>query len=469
MLASLGIPLLSLVGALSMSHPSAAEPHPAFLPLNLPGFVREDLPNGMVLLAAENREQPVLFLTLLIRAGSFHDPEGKEGLASVVAEMLPEGTEKHDSAALARTIDLLGGRFSVHADAEMMWADMQILSKNREESLDLLAEVLRQPTFPKPALRRVKQQQRAMVRTGYASADFVGLRHLNAMMYGRHLPPGRFPTDRSLGRIRESDVRGFYQGHVHAGNALLAAIGDGDAREMLQAMKKRFADWEARSPSRPFDLPPNFQCPSHRRLVVKKDLSQVTILLGGSGVSVLANDFDRFRLANHILGASGFSSRLMEAVRSQQGKTYGIHSENLAWSSFGSFRVQTFTRNEQVTETVNLVRSVIRDAAGKGLTEDELAKAKTALIGGFPLRFEVPSSWARSALSNLFLGRPMDYALGSRERIARVTLDEVNEVLRRVVDADRLHLVIVGDPKRLKGRIESLGPLDVRKEKDDWY
>jgi predicted Zn-dependent peptidase len=105
----------------------------------------------------------------------------------------------------------------------------------------------------------------------------------------------------------------------------------------------------------------------------------------------------------------------------------------------------------------------------KGLNAEELGKAKTAKIGEFPLRFEYPGNWARSAISDLFYGRDLGYTPKSRERIARIDLPQVNEAMRRTLDPETMALVIVGDPAQLQGQLSGLEEFEVRKEKDDWY
>jgi len=401
--------------------------------------------------------------------GRLHDPRGQEGLCDVLADMLQEGTEHYDSSELAQALDRLAGRFSADAGPETIWLTGQVLSKKADEALTLLAEVARRPTFPKSALRRVKQQHRASLRASYSSPDFVASRHFFAAVYGPDLPHGRFVTEAAIGRIGRADLEAFYDRHFNASNSMLAVIGDCDQQQMLASLKAHFADWHAGEPTPQVDLPETFQYRPSRRLVAKKKLSQASIILGGRGCSVKSPRLDEFGLANHILGASGFSSRLMNAVRSEKGKTYGIHSSNVATSSSGTFMVQTFTRNDNAKETASLIREIVEDALRNGLTADELDKAKTAMIGQFPLRFENPAAWSQSALRDLFYGRGLDYTPHSRERIARIDLEQVNGALRQVLDLDTMALVIVGDPAALAGQLEGLGRFEVRKEKGDWY
>lgn len=439
-----------------------------FPPLSAPEFIREDLPNGMTLLAAEHKEQPVVFFDLMVRAGTLHEPKDKTGLAGVVSDMLQEGTEQWNSSELAEQMDRLGGRFSVSAHRESTWVTAQVLKRNSEQALDMVTELVRRPTFPKSELRRVKQQQRAMLRSSYANQDFIGSRHLTAMLYGENLPFGRFATDRSIKSIRREDLLDFYDQNFHATGSIMAIIGDCDPKEMIESVKKRFADWRSGEPVSFAKLPDSFQYKPGRRLAIKRGLSQATILIGGRGVPALSDDFETFSVANHILGASGFSSRLMNAVRSEEGKTYGIRSSNSGMPNVGTFTIQTFTRNDQTRETIEIIRKVIAEASKDGLTEDELAKAKAAIIGGFPLAFESPQEWASTAMQDLFMGREMGFSLQYRERIAKITLEEINEVLRKSIDLDNLAIVVVGDPKELEDQLKGFGDFEVKKEKD-WY
>ena len=438
-------------------------------PVEAPEFIREELPNGMTLLVAEHHEQPVVFYHALVRTGRLHDPEGREGTANILADMLQEGTENYDSSELAKAMDSLGGRFGASAGREGTWLNAQVLSRNGEKALELLAEMVMRPTFPKSALQRVKQQHRSVIRASYSDPDFIATQHLYAMIYGKGLAAGRLVTEGSIGGISREAVTAVYHRYFHASNTVLAVIGDCDPTEMMARLKDRFGAWEGGEATQPFVLPDSFQYRPGRRFVAKRKLSQATIVLGGRGAPECSELDDPFGLANHILGASGFSSRLMSAVRSDKGKTYGVSSSNSATRNAGTFTVRTFTRSDNTSEMVALIREVLGKALKEGLTEDELTKAKQARIGQFPLRFENPGSWADSAVIDLFYGRPPDYTARERERIAEITLEQVNEAMRKVLDLDKMSLVIVGDPGELEAQLRELGDFDTRREKGDWY
>jgi len=436
--------------------------------VDVPQFQIEELPNGLTLLVARHTEQPVVFFSLLVRAGALDEPEEIKGLASIVADMLQEGTEKYDSSALARALDELGGSIGVSAGRETTVLSGQTLSRNADRALELLAEMALRPTFPNSSLRRVKQQNKTMLRASYVDSDFIGSRHLSALLYGQSAF-GRFPTEETISRIKRVNVTSFYHRYLQPNGAILCALGDFDPSEMLSKLKETFGSWEKGDLPETTGLPDGFQYPKERRLAIKRDKTQATILIGGRGVPANSELSDAFSLANHILGASGFSSRLMNAVRSEEGKTYGVHSSNIATRGAGTFVTQTFTRNDNVKETINIVLDVIREAVEDGLTEDELAKAKTARIGQFPLRFENPGNWAGGAVNDLFFGRPLSYTHETRERIAKITLDDVNDALRKTINMDKLSIIIVGDPAELEGQLDDFGKFDVRREKNDWW
>jgi predicted Zn-dependent peptidase len=436
--------------------------------VDVPEFQKEELPNGLTLLVARHTEQPVIFFSLLVRVGALNEPEEMKGLASIMADMLQEGTENYDSSALARALDELGGSLGVSAGRETTVLSGQTLSRNADRALELLAEMALKPTFPNSSLRRVKQQNRTMLRASYVDSDFIGSRHLSALLYGQSAF-GRFPTEQTISKIKRENVTGFYHRHFQPSGAILCALGDFDPPEMIAKLKQTFGDWKKGEAPEAIGLPDNFQYPRGRRLAIKRDKTQATILIGGRGVPANTELSEAFSLANHILGASGFSSRLMNAVRSEEGKTYGVHSSNISSRGAGTFVAHTFTRNDNVKETLNIMLDVIGEAVKDGLTEDELTKAKTARIGQFPLRFENPGNWAGGAVNDIFFGRPLSHTHQTRERIAKITLDQVNDALRKTINMDKLSIIIVGDPKELEGQLDEFGEFEVRREKGDWW
>ncbi len=428
-------------------------------PLGYPEFTDTTLSNGLRILVAEHHEQPAVFCQILVKAGARDEPLGKEGLASVTASQLDQGTDSFNSEEFAEAVDGIGGRLWTWADDEYTIVGCRMLAADIETGLGLLAGAVLKPVFPAKSLARQRKQEAADIAQERAEPMSLARRHAAYLLFGPGNRLGREVSEKSIGRIAVADVRGFHAGYYVPGNSILIAVGDFAREEMLALLCERFGGWTSRdSKPRPEFTPPklrDIRC----RLVNKPGLDQGYIAIAEWGIGRRDPDNDAHRIMDYVFGG-GWASRLMTVVRVEQGKTYGVGSERSCHPDFGTYGVGTFTRTEEVASTCRLLVSEMRRLADSGVTDTELAGAKSYLVANLPLQMETPGQIAQRVAEGLYYGFTLDELRHETARLAAVKLEDVNRVAKQYLDPDAFVLVVVGDAGKLRVPLREIGRFD---------
>ncbi|NCU21191.1 insulinase family protein, partial [Candidatus Falkowbacteria bacterium] len=180
--------------------------------------------------------------------------------------------------------------------------------------------------------------------------------------------------------------------------------------------------------------------------VVDFDSPQSVVLWGQRGLPMNDPDFFAAFVANHILGGGGFSSRLMEEVREKRGLTYGVASYIAPKDLGETWQGSVASSNDKVAEAISVIRTEWARMAADGVTDSELAAAKTYLTGAYPLRFDGNGPIANILVGMQLNGFPRDYVNTRNARIEAVTREDVARVVARLLDAEALRFVVVGRP-----------------------
>ena len=409
-----------------------------------PPFERNSLDNGAVLLVSEQRALPMVDVEILLDAGSRRDPEGREGLANLTADLLNEGTRQRGATALAEAVESLGASLSSGASIDTASLHLRVLRKDLDAGIALLAEILLEPSFPPDELERRREAVLAGMRAGEDRPGWLAYRaFLDAVFAGEpygHLVEG---SKEAVKAIRREDVQSFYRQHYGPQRAIITVVGDVGADEIAVKLGKALDGWNARA-SDPFTYPaPGAASPEIR--VVAKPLTQTSIVLGHRGIERNHPDYYAVEMMNYILGGGGFGSRLLDRIRTQAGLAYSVSSAFATPKYPGSFRVTLQTKKESTVEAVRLTCEELLRIRSEPVSDEEIEGAKLYLTGNFPLQLDSNRKIAGFLSSIEFFGLGADYAETYVERINAVTADDVQRAARDHIHPDRLELVLVGD------------------------
>lgn len=434
--------------------------------LSVPTVRASRLANGAALKVVEQRELPLVHITLQFAGGGRLDND-TPGLASFVATMIREGAGSRDANALQSELAYLGASLVANADWDNSTVTLRVAKRNLEPALDLMADVVLRPRFVAADVRRQRDlrlasllQQKDQPRT-LASAAF-----------NRALFPAGHPYRRSLGgdsastaALDSAMVRNFYDGAYRPLRATFTVVGDiGDA-EARTLLERRFGSWTVRGAERrPAPVLVAATRTQARRIILvdKPGAAQSVIIIGAPGLERTSPDYAAIQVMNTILGGS-FSSRLNSNLRETKGYTYGANSgfqwRPLPGAFLASADVRTDVTDSSLVEFFRELRA-IRDTP---VRDAELARAKAYIALGIPGDLESTAQIANQVTGLALFNLPLTWLQEYVTAVNAVTDADVQRVARRYIPDDAATIVVVGDLAKVRAGIEALnlGPVTV--------
>ncbi len=406
--------------------------------------------NGITVLVLEQHVLPIVEVHALIKAGSAQDPPGKAGLANLVASLLDEGTTTRTSKQLAEQIDFIGGTLEAKTSEDFTTASIRALKKDADLGFTLLADMLQRPAFHKQEFNRIRTQLLGEMASNNDDPGHIAMKAFNQLVFHGH--PYRWPvngTEETLSKISLADVQSFYGREYSPSRVILIIVGDLTLHQAAALVQTHFGTWKKISAPARNQNPP---LPIERKTVqlIEKDLTQSTIVIGHGGLARAHPDFYSVTVMNYILGAGGFSSRLMDSIRDKQGLAYGIMSHFDARLMPGSFWVNLQTKTETTNQAITGVLTEIKSIRDQPVSDQELAEAKSFLAGSFPLRFDSTAKLAQVLAQVEFYGLGFEYFTQYPKWIDRVTKEDVQRVAKQYMDPQRYALVVVGNLAKAK-------------------
>jgi zinc protease len=459
--------LLALAGLLCItSHPVAAAPPSGaarviperpeqlqFPPLVYeppePAQYRVALRSGPVAYVVPDRELPLVNLIILVRVGAYLDPPGREGLADLTGYLLARGgTRSWAADDLEERLAFLAALLNSSVGDTQGSVSLNWLSKDLDEGLSLLREVLAWPRFQEDKLALRKQQLLQAMKERNDHAAAIEQREIGFLAYGETFWLNRYSTAASLERIQREDLVSFHRRWFWPSNFIVAASGDFDRDTFIAKLEQLFADWPFTGELPP-PVPTNATFAPPGIYIVPKDIPQGRVSLLLPGVLRDHPDFFPLMIMNDILGGGGFTSRIVNRVRSDEGLAYAAGSSLPGGVYFPQpFRAAFQTQSRTVPYAISLVLDELRRIAAEPVSEDELHTAQRAFIDTFPRRFATKAQVAHLFAQEEFTGRyhrEPDYWKRFRPRVQAVSREDVLRVARAHLPLDRLVILIVGN------------------------
>lgn len=427
--------------------------------LRVPAWTRSTLPNGAELIVSEKRGLPLVSFSITVLGGAHQfEPQGRQGLASLAAAMLNEGTRSRDGEALSNALQLLGTSVSVNIGGETGSMSFVSTTAKFPATLEILADMLVNSTFPEPALERLRAQRLVTLTQQKVQPGAIASRVFPRVLYGEAHPYGRVVTEQSLKAITRDDVAAFHRAYFQPGRALVTVAGDVSRAEVQPLLEKTLGIWPKAGQRPDFAYPPvPAPKPTTIVLVDRPGAAQSTFAIGHPGPPRNTPDYFALEVMNTLLGGM-FQSRLNANIREEKGYSYGVGSSFGFGRGPGAFRTGGDIVSEKSDAALVEFMKELRGILGeRPVTDEELAVAKDSLIQRLPSLFQSVSS-INSAITTLWTqGLPDDYYQQYARSVAAVTREDVLRVAKRHIDLDRLAIVIVGDRKVIEAPLKAAG------------
>ena len=416
----------------------------AFEPPSAQSF-RRVLPDGTVAYLAPSHEFPLVTVSITFKGGSSLDPADVPGLASMTARMIREGgTTKRKPAEFDETLDFLATEVGVSANDTFTTATMNCLKTNFDESLALFVEMLRTPGFDAGRLETSKARVIESLKQRNDDASSIIGREWKRLLYGPDHFEASEPTDTTVAAIDRDRLTAMHRRIVHPGNAIVSVSGDFAEPEMLAKLERAFTGWE-RSAVAPGPVAPTATL-APGLYHVPKDIPQGKVVMGCRAITRDDPDAIPLLLLNEILGAGGFTSRLMQKVRSNEGLAYSVRSSLAPKVDYpGEFRAGFESKSATVALATKIVLDEIATVRKELVTEDELDTAKKSVIETFPRQFESKPAMLRVFVNDEWTKRPADYWKTFRAKVAAVTREDLQRVAAKHLDPATMAILVVGD------------------------
>lgn len=416
---------------------------------SLPGpddIYREVLPNGIVVLARANFSSPSVTISGYLKAGCLMDPVEKLGLADFAASALTRGTTGHSFDELYNELEAVGASLGFDAGMNSTGFHGHALSEDLSLLLSLLSETMREPTFPRTEVEKLRHH----LLTGLAireqdTADMADIT-FDQILYKGH--PYAHPEDgntKTVKAIARADLVKYHRQAFGPRGMVIAVVGDVEPGRAAKLVQRAFGGWRNPAQQDLPDLPPVKRLAATvRRHHTIAGKSQSDMVIGTNGPRRKDPDHLAASLGNSALGQFGMMGRIGKTVREESGLAYYAYSALSAGVGPGSWTVSAGVNPTNVRTTIDLVVKELEKFAKHGITKEELADNQANFIGRLPLSFESNAGVATALLNMERHELGLDYYRRYDAKVKAVTREQVVEVARKYIDPERLAIAVAG-------------------------
>ncbi len=422
---------------------------------SLPGpetILRRSLPNGLVILAREAHSSPSVVVSGYLEVGSLDEPASKSGLADLTASGLTRGTQRRSFSEIYEAVESIGANLSLGAGTHNTSFRAKSLAEDLELMLELLADVLCQPSFPKGQVDRLRAEKLTGLAIRDQDTGAVAQLAFDELVYRDH--PYRLPSDgfrETVSGLTAAEARAFHHRFYGPRGLVMAVVGAVRAGAAAEAVERWFGDW--RNPRQPEqdELPSVQPLPEDpRRRISLPGKSQADVVLGAAGPSRFDPDYLPAALGNSVLGRFGMMGRLGDVVRESAGLAYHVSSSLAGGPGPGAWQVNAGLAPDHIERAVALIRKEVGRFVEQGVTRQELTDSQANFIGRLPLQLESNEGVAGALINVERYRLGLDYYRRYPDSVAHVTRAQVQQAARRFLDPERLAVAVAG-PEAAEG------------------
>jgi len=409
---------------------------------------RHELSSGVPVYVVPSDEFPLVNVQLVFKGGAYLEPGDATGTAATLGAMMRRGgTETLSPDELDERLDYLAANVSTSVGSETSSASIDCLKSNLDEAFALFMDVLLRPGYDAERLRVHKEQMIEGMKQRNDNPMSVAMSSMRRLVYGEEHYSGRETTIASIESITPESMAALHGRIFHPGNLIVAVTGDVEVDAMLTRLDKAFEGWEAgpRNDDPPAPAQSTEPALYHAR-TSQAELPQGTTIMIGPGIQRDDPDALAIQVMNDILGGGGFTSRITNRVRSDEGLAYTaqsfFQSQIYYKGLFGAFYQ---SKNRTVAKAARIVLEEVERIRAEPVTDDELSTAKNALIERFPRRFASKSAMLGVFVNDEMTGRDPNHWRTYRDRVESIDSDTVLRVAVEHIDPSNLSMLVVGD------------------------
>lgn len=429
-------------------------PLPAFHPQEPKRIV---LPNGMIIFLQEDHELPTIDGVARIRGGARSEPAAKVGLTGLYGEVWRTGgTKSQTGDQLDDYLEIRAAKVETGANADSTTISLSCLKDDFNDVFKIFSEVLRAPEFRAEKLDLAKREAVDGISRRNDEVNEITHREAIKLGYGSTNPYARIPEYATINAITPHDLVEWHQTYVHPNNIIIGFVGDFDSAQMEATLRKAFGDWQKGPAAKVPDI--HFEPAKAGVYFVKKeDVNQSNIRMIGLGTTRNNPDYYAIEVFNEVL-AGGFSSRLVQSIRTAQGLAYSVGGGiGTRFDHPGILQLAMGTKSSTTVESIQALYTQIDELKTRPINDDEIAGGKDAILNTFVFNFDTPDKVLRERMAYEFYGYPADFLERYRAGIEKVTTADVARIIPKYLHKDQLAVLVVGNPADFDKPLSSLG------------
>jgi zinc protease len=446
--------ILRIAALLALALPVAAAD------IRLPDYQRIELPNGGVLLLAEKHDVPMIALDISLRGGSLADPQGRDGTAALLAELMQKGAGGRDAAQFAEAIDAVGGRLSIDAGRTALSLSAEFLAEDAALMVELAADALRRPRLQPDEFEKVRDRAvKSLIAAKDGAPDRLIATYGSAWLFGEH-PYGRPSggSEATLAATGHDDVVDFARRQLGGDRLIIAAVGAFRIADMQALLTAAFGDWKPAADSLP-EVPAKPPEQGRRVLLVDKPgATQTYFWLGNVGASRSDPQRVAQNLVNTLFGGR-FTSMLNSELRVRTGLTYGARASLVRLPQPGPVAISSFTRTDATVEAIELAIATLERLHTAGIDAAALASGQAYLLGQFPPTLETAPQLAGMLGALELFGLDRSEVDGFADAVRAVDIAGTARARQVYPRGDDLVMVLIGDAASIREAAAGFGPV----------
>ncbi|WP_418961514.1 M16 family metallopeptidase [Streptomyces tritici] len=433
-------------------------------PWAFPAPERGSLDNGLTVLRCHRPGQQVVAVELVLDAPLDAEPAGLDGVATIMARALSEGTDKHSAEEFAAELERCGATLDAHADHPGVRVSLEVPVSRLPKALGLLAEALRAPAFVDTEIERLVRNRLDEIPHETANPARRAAKQLSKELFpaGSRMSRPRQGTEETVAAIDAAAVRAFYEAHIRPGNATAVVVGDLTDVDLDALLADTLGDWSGEASAAHPDVPITADDTGRVVIVDRPGAVQTQLLIGRIGPDRHDRVWPAQVLGTYCLGGT-LTSRLDRVLREEKGYTYGVRAFGQVLRSDGRGNGASMLAISGSVDTPNTgpalddLWKVLRTLAAEGLTDAERDVAVQNLVGVAPLKYETAASVAGTLADQVEQRLPDDFQAQLYARLAETGTVEATAAVVNAFPVDRLVTVLVGDAAAIEEPVRALG------------
>ncbi len=410
-----------------------------------PRVKKHQFPNGITLYMIEDHNYPIFGLSGYIMTGNVVENDKKPGLTLIAANMMNKGTKKRTHDELIERKSFLACGAGIGGGDESIDFGAGSLSDIADSTLEILSDMMFNPSFPKIELDKAVTQQIAKLKKAEAGSGWKVSRFLFESVYRGH-PYGRESagTEKSLKKITRADLVSFHKKYFKPENTVMVMYGDFTPDQMISLVDSYFGSWKHGKSAKA----PEYPEVQSNQIAVKAfpmpEKKQADIRIGLKWVPKNDKDIDALDIMERILGGSSLSSRLGVNIRDNQGLAYGINCQSKTRLYGGIWFIQSKTESKNVKQLIQTALKEMERMKTEPVTDEELSDAIKYYQGILPMVVETVDGIASIVRDQVYYHLLMDDFDTYPERLAKVTKEDVQRVAQKYLDTKNLVITVAG-------------------------